>query len=202
MKTKFKNICGVVLAGGKCSRYEGENKAFLKIEKETFYDKTTHLLANIFDEVIVITNSTDGFPVDNIPKYKDIIKDIGPLGGIHTALTNAKGVEAIFIVAVDMPFLNGDIIREMTTTFNRQKMDILIPKVGHHIEPLSAIYSVNILEKLSEYLNTTSNYSIRSFFKKVDTKFFELKGTFINKKSFFNINSQDDYDAHINESNS
>lgn len=202
MKDRYKNICGVVLAGGKSSRYKGKNKAFLGIEKETFYDKTIRILEYIFEEIIVITNTTEGFPDDKIPKYNDIIKDIGPLGGIHSALTNAKGFDAIFIVAVDMPFLNEEIIRAMAKSFNEQEIDILIPLVGSNIEPLSAIYSKNIEEKLNEYLRTTNNFSIRSFFKKANTKFFEIEATEMNKKAFFNINSQDDYNAHMNQSNS
>ena len=74
MKKKFNTICGVVLAGGKCSRYKGKNKAFLQIEEETFYDKSIRILQNVFEKIITITNCTDGFPDNNIPKYNDIIK--------------------------------------------------------------------------------------------------------------------------------
>ncbi len=202
MKERFKNICGVILAGGKGSRYEGKNKAFLKIEDKTFYNKTISLLETIFDELIVITNSSDEFPKDNILKYQDIIKDIGPLGGIHTALSYAKGFDAIFIVAVDMPFLNEDIIRDMVIAFNQQDTDILVPLIGKNIEPLSAIYSLSIFERLNEYLNSTNNFSIRCFFNMVNTKFFELEASVINKKSFFNINSQLDYNEYIKKSRS
>jgi len=200
VKGKYKNICGVILAGGKCSRYEGKNKAFLQVKDVTFYNKTTRLLENIFEEVIVITNHSDDFPNDNIPKYQDIRKNIGPLGGIHSALSNTKSTDAIFIVAIDMPFLNEDVIRKMLEAYTQQEVDILIPIIGNNIEPLSAIYSINILEKLNEYLNTTNNFSIRSFFKIVNTKFFELETNVFNKKSFININSQDDYDKYINPS--
>ncbi len=197
MKNKYKNICGIVLAGGKNSRYKGKDKTFLKIEQQTFYDKIIHILGNIFDELIVITNSPDDFPKDNIPKHEDIIKDIGPLGGIHTALSKAKGADAIFIVAIDMPFINEEIIRKMATIFTQQDVDILIPKIKNNIEPLHAIYSTGILEKLNDYLKTTNVFSIRSFFKNINTKFFELEDTLINKRFFLNINSQDDYDKYI-----
>ena len=197
MKERYKNICGVVLAGGKSSRYKGKNKAFLKIEGETFYDKTILLLESIFEELIVITNNPEDFPKDKIPKCKDLIKNIGPLGGIQTALTNAKNFDAIFIVAVDMPFLNEAIIREIVKAFNKQDCDILIPIIGKNIEPLSGIYSINILEQLNEYINTTSNFSIRSFFEKVNTKYFELEANDSNMRNFYNINSKSDYDTLI-----
>ncbi|MDA3906781.1 MAG: molybdenum cofactor guanylyltransferase [Bacteroidales bacterium] len=198
MKGRYKNICAVVLAGGKCTRYKGENKAFLKIDDETFYDRTISLLRNIFEEIVVITNDPDDFPKDNIPKYQDIIKNIGPLGGIHTALSNAGEFDAIFIVAVDMPYLDEDTIRKITKNFLEQDIDILIPKIGDNIEPLSAIYSIKILARLNEYLKATNNFSIRSFLKVVNTTFFELDATQDNKKSFYNINSPLDYEEHMN----
>jgi len=200
VEERFKNICGVVLAGGKCSRYEGKNKAFLEIEEETFYDKSLRILGNIFEDIIVITNCTDGFPDDKIPKYADIIKDIGPLGGIHSALSNSKDAKAIFIIASDMPCINEDIIREMTKTFLKQKVDILIPRIDNNLEPLFAIYSKKILLSLNDYLKTTKVFSIRSFFKKANTAYFDIEATEKNRQAFLNINSQNDYDKFIRPS--
>jgi len=198
VKNKYKNIIGVVLAGGKNSRFNGKEKIFLKIEKQTFYDKAINILKNNFEKIIVITNSSNDFPKDNIPKYKDIIQNIGPLGGIHAALTNAKTADAIFIVAVDMPFIDDKILRKMAELFTKQDVDILIPRISENIEPLFAIYSTSILEKLNEYLSTSKVFSIRSFFEKVNAKFFELEATKKNKKAFININSKEDYNKHIN----
>lgn len=196
-KERVKDISGVIMAGGKCTRYNGKNKAFLKIHHQTFYGKTVQILDSIFEKTIVITNNPADFPSDSIPKYADLIKDIGPLGGIYTALSKADGVEAIFVFAGDMPYINELIIRDMIDYFKQQKPDILIPKIDNNIEPLLAIYSISILENLENYLKITTNFSVRSFIKTMNTHYFELKASDINKQSFININSPEDYKKYI-----
>lgn len=197
MEDRHKNITGVILAGGKSTRYNGIAKAFLKINQQTFYSNTVQILDAIFEKTIVVTNRPEDFPQDRVPKHKDLIKDIGPLGGIYTALSKSERAEAIFVIAADMPFINKFIIRDMIKAFNCDKPDILIPKIENNIEPLMAIYSIHILEKLNNYLNTTTNFSIRSFLDKVNTQFFELDNSKTNRKSFYNINSQEDYEKYI-----
>ena len=196
IENKF-SICAVILAGGKSSRYEGKNKAFLKIDQHTFYHRTISLLKEIFEDIIVITNNPHEFPEDNISKFPDIIKKIGPLGGIHSALTNIKEANAVFVFAADMPFLNKEIISKMITEFEQTKSDILIPRITNRIEPLHAIYSSKILDKLNNFLQSSSDYSIRSFFKHVNTEWFDLEAHSDIKKAFININSQQDYDSFI-----
>lgn len=191
------SISAVILAGGKSSRYDGKNKAFLKMDQHTFYHRTISLLEEIFEEIIVITNNPHEFPEDNISKFPDIIKEIGPLGGIHSALTNAKNTNAIFVVAADMPFLSKEIISIMITEFKQQKSDILIPRIENRNEPLHAIYSSKILGKLNNFLQSSSDYSIKSFFKHVNTAWFDLEAHDDIKKAFVNINSQEDYDSFI-----
>lgn len=197
---KFDTICGVILAGGKNSRYKGQNKAFLEIGQESFYSRTKNVLTAIFTNTILISNAIDSFPKDKIPKYEDIIKEIGPLGGIHSALSHTQDFDAIFIVAVDMPFLNETIIRDMVAAYSQQDVDILVPSIGNNLEPLSAIYSIKILKQLDDYINTTRNFSIRSFLKKVNTKHFELEANAFNVRNFYNINSQSDFDKYIIDS--
>jgi len=196
-KERVKDISGVIMAGGKCTRYNGKNKAFLKIHHQTFYEKTVQILDLIFEKMLVITNQPEDFPQDSLPKYKDIIKDIGPLGGIYTALSKADGVEAVFIFAGDMPFVNELIIRNMIDIFKQEKPDILIPKINNNIEPLLAIYSIRILKNLDNYLKTTTNFSVRSFIKMMNSQYFELNASDINKQAFININSPEDYEKYI-----
>jgi len=185
------------LAGGKSSRYDGKNKAFLKIDQHTFYHRTISVLEKIFEEIIVITNNPHEFPKDNISKFPDIFKERGPLGGIHSALTNVKKTDAVFIVAADMPFINKEIISKMITEFKQTKSDILIPRIENRNEPLHAIYSSKILGKLNNFMQSSSDYSIKSFFKHVNTAWFDLEAHDDIKKAFVNINSQNDYDSFI-----
>lgn len=197
MKEKYKNICGVILAGGKATRYKGQNKAFLKIDQETFYKKASALLSDIFEDVIVITNKPVDFPDDSISKYPDIFTEIGPLGGIHSALTNALSCEAVFVMAVDMPFISEPVIREICDTYNSSKKEIVVPVIKKDIEPLAAVYSKSILIKLTETITQKKKYSIRNFFNLVNTHYCVLDSNPNTVKSFANINSESDYRQFI-----
>ncbi|MBN1651010.1 MAG: molybdenum cofactor guanylyltransferase [Bacteroidales bacterium] len=197
MSLKYRNICGVILAGGKATRYKGQDKAFLKINQETFYKKASALLSAIFEDVIVITNKPADFPDDSISKFPDLIKEIGPLGGIHSALTHAPHCEAVFVMAVDMPFISESIIRQICDTYISSQKDIVVPLIKKDIEPLAAVYSKSILIKLTETITQTKKYSIRNFFNLVDTYYCPLDLHPHTVKSFANINSESDYQKHI-----
>lgn len=187
------NIGCSILAGGKNSRLGGKDKAFLKINNCTIIENNIYLLEQIFDEIILITNNREKFLFlnNNIKIASDIIKDIGPLGGIHSALYHSKK-QALFFTPCDMPFLNKNLIIKLITTFNKCNCDAVVPRINNNIEPLYAIYSRNILKKLQNYINETKKYSIRSFYDKINVNYLDLSDDEINNKTFTNINTPDD----------
>lgn len=197
MAIKQKNITAVILAGGNNSRYNGTPKAMLEIAGKTLYQNTKEKLEKIFYEVVLITNSPEIFPDDDCKKYADIYKNIGPLGGIHSALINCKNREAIFVTAVDMPFLNQEIIQKIVAQFQAQDSDILIPRINSDIEPLNAIYKASILDELENFIRNTKRYAIRDFFEKVDTKYIDFKNSDENRKAFTNINTPKEFESII-----
>ena len=149
-----------------------------------------------FDEIIIISNCLKKWKsIDiSIPVYPDIIKDIGPLGGIYTAISNINKGNDVFMVACDMPFLDIDIIKSEVDFFYKTKCNILVPKTDNgFIEPLHSIYSYSILPFLESHLKNIKKYSIRSFlygeypFK---LNFFNLHNTKKIEKAFTNINTQ------------
>ncbi|OFX21060.1 MAG: hypothetical protein A2033_10570 [Bacteroidetes bacterium GWA2_31_9] len=199
MHIKQGNITAVILAGGNNSRYNGTPKAMLEIAGKTLYQSTKEKLEKIFCEVVLITNSPEIFPDDDCKKYADIYKNIGPLGGIHSALKNCKSQEAIFVTAVDMPFLNVRIIKSIVTQYQAQNSDILIPKINSDIEPLNAIYKTSILDELESFIRNAKRYAIRDFFEKVDTKYIDFENSDENRKAFTNINTPNEYELIIKE---
>jgi len=190
---KFNNISGVILAGGANSRFDGKTKANLVIDGRTIISGITEILDQIFPEIIIVTNTPEEF--SEYPEYKivgDIFKNVGPLGGIHAAL-KASSCDAVFIVAGDMPFLNNNLIISQSDYFQSNPCDVLIPSLNQNIEPLHAIYNITILNKLEEYLSGDSNYAVRQFFNKVDTRYLEFENTGEAKIAFTNINTPTDF---------
>ncbi|NOR46061.1 MAG: NTP transferase domain-containing protein [Candidatus Delongbacteria bacterium] len=186
------NISCAILAGGKSKRMNGVNKALIEIGSANNLEKIINISNKLFAETLLITN--DNLPYkkyDNIKLFSDIYKDIGPLGGIHSALKNSS-YKSVFFFSNDMPFVNIDIVQEEIRIFEKFKCDIIIPRINKFIEPLHAIYSVSILETLEEHIKTADNYWIRSIFDKVNVNYWDLEDNKVNRKAFTNINTQQD----------
>jgi len=187
------NIAAAILAGGHNSRMRGENKAFLKIEGIFIIERSLNILKDIFPEIIIVTNF-----VQEYERYKkdccvisDLIRDIGPLGGIYSALAQTTK-EAVFFVACDMPFLHNELIRQQLEHFKTKNCNALVPKIGSSIEPLHAIYKKDLADDIHRFIKDNGNYSLRSFLKTVNVCYWNLKDTSLNSKIFKNINTKED----------
>ena len=77
------------LSGGKSSRM-GTDKALLPIEGKTMIEHIIAQVKDIGDEVIVITNTPEGYKFLNLPIFTDVIPDKGALGGLYTAIDAAS----------------------------------------------------------------------------------------------------------------
>jgi molybdopterin-guanine dinucleotide biosynthesis protein A len=188
----MKNIAGVVLAGGKNSRYNGFDKSFLVKGKATFIEHTISTFREIFHEIIIITNQPETYNFIDAIKSSDLIKDIGPLGGIYTAL-KVTTQPAVFVVSCDMPYLDHTMIKRLAMEFDSSEHDILMPCIDGDIEPLHAVYSSNILHAIEQNVKN-NKFAIRDIFPHVRVKYFELESTPSNKKYFTNVNSPEDFE--------
>ncbi|HAY39257.1 MAG TPA: molybdenum cofactor guanylyltransferase, partial [Desulfobacteraceae bacterium] len=101
MKNKF---TGVILAGGKNSRFSGKNKALVRIGGKRILDRIYEVFTILFDKIILVTND----PLQYMEWDFDIVTDIFPirssLTGIHTGLFYITTPYAFF-VACDIPFI-------------------------------------------------------------------------------------------------
>ena len=193
MRRKFNNIAAAILAGGKNSRMQGKNKAFIRINGLLIIKRTITLLKGIFEEVIIVTNYPKDYELYSKETViaQDFIKDIGPLGGIHTALS-VTSKQAVFFVACDMPFLHNALIRQEAAIFNKTDCDCLVPRIGHVIEPLHAVYKKSIRGDIHNFVKKNSDYSIRGFLQEADVFYWDINESRFKKDIFKNINTSDD----------
>ena len=187
------NITCAVLAGGKATRMDGANKALIQVGQDTNLDKMIELGKMIFSEVILVTNNPEPFcAYQGIRIVSDIIQDIGPLAGIHSALYHAE-CPAVFLFACDMPFINPQLVKAEIAAFESSNCDILIPRINDFFEPLHSLYRKSVLTKLEDHIRNMDNYSIRAFFNKVNSYYWDLADTEENRRAFSNINTHHDY---------
>lgn len=188
---RINNVTGVILAGGKSSRM-GSNKALLPYRGGRFIEAIQRLLADIFDEVILVTNTPDQYDFLPCRKVPDLYEGMGVLAGIHAGLHHSSN-QAIFAVACDMPYLVEELIRQLASRADAG--GVLIPESPGGLEPLHAIYGKGCLAAIEATL-LSGQRRIVSFFDRTNVSRMNLEHVacfdpaFV---SFLNINTPDDY---------
>ncbi len=201
-QNKENALAGAILAGGKNVRMGGQNKCFFRVNGIPLIKRTIDLFAEIFEEIILITDSPGSFKEfsPGIIMESDILRGVGPLGGIHAGL-NRTTKEAVFFVACDMPFLKSELIREEIKYFKKLDCEALVPRIGKLIEPLHAVYKKSLKDSIRSLIKSKQEYSIRSLFRSINIKYLELENKKQNREIFINLNTPKDFkDAFANRS--
>ena len=183
---KIEQVSGVVLAGGISSRY-GKNKALVEFHGIPLIERVIGVMRPIFRHIIIITNTPDEYSYLELPMYQDIIKGLGPLGGIFTGLQVIPD-NAGFFVACDMPFLNQGLIRHMAEI--KSDFDLVVPRISGYMEALHSLYDKRCQSKI-ESLIDSKIYQVFRFFNEVSVRYVEENEVRMfdpDLRSFLNIN--------------
>jgi molybdopterin-guanine dinucleotide biosynthesis protein A len=71
-------------------------------------------------------------------RIADTVPGCGPLGGLHAALTEARG-DAVFLVACDMPYITAPLVDYLFSLASQA--DIVVPQTERGYHPLCAVYT-------------------------------------------------------------
>jgi molybdopterin-guanine dinucleotide biosynthesis protein A len=197
IKTPISEVTGVILAGGKSSRY-GTNKAFVEINGTRLIDRVATVMRAIFKRVILVTNCPREYSYLYLPAHQDLIQGLGPIGGIYTGLETIRD-DAGFFIACDMPFASQDLIRYIISV--NGQFDAIVPKVDWKMEPLHALYRKTCLPVLIGMIKSGS-YQILESFHRLNVRFIdetEIKTYDPQLRSFFNVNSPDELPDKLDE---
>jgi len=186
----IEDISAVILAGGKSRRF-GSNKAFAELDGSPLIERVIAVLRPVFNELTIITNNPDEYAYLGLPMHEDLVKGLGPIGGIYTGLEKIRHPSGFF-VACDMPFLNENLIRYMASLNNG--FDAVVPKIDWKMEPLHAIYSKDCLPVIIELI-AVGECMINKFFQQLKVRFLdedEIRAHDPLLRSFYNINKPDE----------
>jgi molybdopterin-guanine dinucleotide biosynthesis protein A len=183
---------GVILAGGRNSRFSGNNKALIQVAGKRILDRIYEVYTNLFDDILLVTND----PLQYMSWDFDIVTDIFPfrsaLTGLHAGLFYITTPYAFF-AACDIPFLKKEVV-EILLDGLEPGIDIVLPETSKGVEPLCAIYSKRCFKPIEENLLIKS-YKIRHIFQKVRVKKIPeniLRTVDPDLVSFSNINTPED----------
>jgi molybdopterin-guanine dinucleotide biosynthesis protein A len=141
--------------------------------------------------LLLVTNTPAEYADLHLPMVEDLIKGLGPLGGIYTGLEVIDDENGLF-VACDMPFLREDLLRYMVTLGS--EVDAVVPRVNWMVEPLHALYTKKCLPSLRKFVRS-QELQILKFFKNIIVRYMEeeeIRRIDPDLKSFFNINRPED----------
>ena len=191
---KHNNILGTVLAGGKSQRF-GEDKSQVKLGDKLLIDYILKEIIDEFNEVLVVSNNLINFKYSKkISLIKDFKKDLGPLGGVLTAMKwakdNNKNYQWISTFQADTPFFKNQILKVFLKSINLNESKLFFIKSNNTRHNIFGLWSIDLMDKLEEDLNKGER-KVEVWANSIGVKSINMK--FENEDPFFNINTKDDF---------
>jgi molybdopterin-guanine dinucleotide biosynthesis protein A len=190
---KDHKILGVILAGGKSSRF-GSNKSLSNLKNFKLIEHVIQKLNKKFDEILIVSNDSKLiFENKKINIIKDCIEGyLGPLVGVLSAIkyaNNSNKYQWIMTFPCDTPFFDEIIIDQMIekTTNTKEKIIFIKDKKQRH----------NIFGTWSTSLEKILEEDLANSYRKVDLWADKIGCSFIekdlkNENEFLNINTKED----------
>jgi molybdopterin-guanine dinucleotide biosynthesis protein A len=183
---------GVILSGGLSSRFSGRNKAFLEIDGKTILERIVAVFADLFDEIILVTNEPLAYTDWDVKIVSDLFEQRSSLTGLHAGLFYTTRPYAFF-TACDTPFVNPGLVRLLVDNID-PTVDVVVPETEKGLEPLFAVYSRRCIKPFRESIEQ-QKFKISRVFSTMRVR--TVPETRLRRKdpdliSFFNINAPED----------
>lgn len=188
------SCAGIVLSGGRNSRMEGENKAFLQIGNLSCLDRILGVLRFCFGEILLVTKEPDVYQKEGVRVVRDILNIQSPLSGIHAGLTEMNS-EFAFVIGCDTPFLKKEVVSLLTGEI-ASGTDVIVPYSQTYFQPLCAVYSKRCIQPIEDQL-LRNDFKVDRLFGKISLRkvpYERLMRVDPDLVSFFNVNTSEDLD--------
>jgi molybdenum cofactor guanylyltransferase len=155
------SIAGLVLAGGKSSRM-GQDKALLDYQGQPLLRYQMQKLEDVGCQPIAIS-APPGRGYEKFTKLviKDLIPNLGPMGGIYSVLKKLEDVEKILVLGVDLPNVTTEFLSRLIE--KSEGYDATFPVSRHGAEPLCAIYQAKLCLSVIEERIQLDDLSLQRF---------------------------------------
>jgi len=149
----------IILCGG-LSKRMGRDKGLIVFDGEPLIVRILDKLKDYFDELLLVLRDDEQKreylkvlkDYGNVKIFTDVIKGQGPLGGLLTGLLKVNSAHAL-VVPCDSPFITRGFI-ENCLKIDLRDYDAIVPVWDDgRIEPLHAIYSKRIVDRIYKLLS-------------------------------------------------
>jgi molybdopterin-guanine dinucleotide biosynthesis protein A len=190
----YNSILGVVLAGGKSKRF-GQDKSQVQLGSKILVDYILSEIMDEFNEILIIANNDIKFlNSKKITKIEDYKKDLGPLGGVLTAMKwikeNNKNYKWISTFPSDTPFFNKKYLHDFLENINDKDSKLFFINSNNKRHNIFGLWSVELLDRLEDDVIRKEERKVEVWANKIGVKTINMD--FKNNDPFFNINTKED----------
>lgn len=149
-------ITGIVLAGGKATRWGGDDKGLVDIAGRPMVAYVISALAPQVGRIVVSANrNLDAYRAFGWPVAADASGEfLGPLAGLDAGMRAAgENCEWVVTAPCDSPLLGSDIVARLHAAATDSGSNIAVAHDGQRIQPVFALISRELLSDLEQYLD-------------------------------------------------
>ena len=190
----YSSILGVVLAGGQSKRF-GQDKSQVQLGGKILIDYILLEILDQFNEILIISNNDIKFlNSKKITKIEDYKKDLGPLGGVLTAMKwikkNNRDYKWISTFPSDTPFFKKKYLSDFIKNIDDKKSKLFFIKSNDKRHNIFGLWSTELLDRLEDDVTNKGERKVEIWANKVGVKTINME--FKNNDPFFNINTKED----------
>lgn len=188
----MKGITGIILAGGRSTRM-GTEKGLVLLDGKPFVAHIINALEGLVDEVIIVSENT-AYDAFGHKRVADIIKESGPIAGIHSGLTNS-GTQDNLVLSCDVPLVSKSLLQKLMDT-NKKEDDVVQFRADGRTIPLIGLYKKRCLTSCIELLENGER-RLQKLVSSLNAKTIEVPEVL--NEQVKNINTPDDLKQVENE---
>ena len=190
------NILGVVLAGGKSSRF-GEDKNHIKLGNKTLLEHVLYKINNKFPETLIVSNHPLKIQITKkITIIEDCFENLGPLAGVLSSMKwikeNKKTFKWIATFPSDTPFFETSIIEEYKKRITTNESSLYFVKSNNKRHNIFGLWSIDLLQTLENDIVKNNFRKVEDWANKIGVKTINVEIKEFDP--FFNINTKEDFE--------
>jgi molybdopterin-guanine dinucleotide biosynthesis protein A len=145
-------LTAAILAGGRSTRFGGRDKSALVVDGRTIFDRQVSELSQIAGEILLVGGTIQAGPRPCVTPIADLIPGCGPLGGVHAALSAARG-EPVIVLACDMPYVSAPFLAYLAgLAGDPGGFAAIVPQTERGYHPLCAVYTHAVIAQIERRL--------------------------------------------------
>lgn len=192
------NVIGIILAGGKSSRF-GKAKMFECYKGKPFYQHSIDALKEGgVQTVTIVTNPELAAQFDFTDENTSLlIEDIpyqGPLHALCKAMTTHNEAKWFFALPADTPFVTATFVRHLLS-YRKQNPSIILPVANTYDQPLHSLYPIGCLPIIKQLIREQKR-SMKPLLEQYPLQRVSFDRTY---RDFININTQAEWSEHNDE---